>query len=245
MNPPNNAALLRDIRAAISRAERITPPELAILIECAWESESDPDSAAKLEQIIESFKHAAETATPVIQSNRVVTLIAELGRNHPVAPEALAQIASPLNCDVHTRVTDGDDAWLIVGVQSAESAALSATLAATKPEEAADLAASVASQTPRSPFLIGIGVAETESEAVTLSKRALFREADSYNADIALAELERRTFMRINRAANGGAAFGGSVAVMSVNIEKTGEGYCAVSVGGYDTSYAKIKLGAQ
>jgi tartrate dehydratase alpha subunit/fumarate hydratase class I-like protein len=205
------------VSAAISRAERVTPPEIAILLECAAESEPDRGSAEALEAIVANLKDAAMTARRITDLPRVVTEVA------------------------------GSAGTERVGLQTARADAMAGARRALSLAEAEEFALShIAGRDIRelAPIIVGIGIASSRAGADDLSRRALFRDADRGNPAPQLAEAERRLLGGINRLGVGVGGLGGRSTALAVHIERDGEdaGWCVVSIGDYLTSYAKILL---
>ena len=73
------------ITAAVERlcieAATILPPSLAILLECAAESEESPEGAAALGDIVENFKYAAMSGLPICQDTGIAVVFADIGQD--------------------------------------------------------------------------------------------------------------------------------------------------------------------
>ena len=72
---------------------------------------------------------------------------------------------------------------------------------------------------PCPPIVVGVGVGGTFEQAAVMAKRATFRRADSQNADVRYAELERELLTKINEMGIGPAGLGGKTSALCVNIE--------------------------
>ncbi|MDR0905541.1 MAG: fumarate hydratase [Oscillospiraceae bacterium] len=195
-------------------AATILPPALAILIECAFEGEGTPEAAEFLRGVIARFNECADKSLP-LRAGEV---------------------------EVYERA-DGDT--LLVGLVSAETAEREVVINSdlTPPDHEFDalIAETVLLDDVGAlcPILVGVGVADTEDEALELSRTALFRSADGANAKRELADAEKRILARLNSAGPGAGGFGGRHTAITVAIEAHGTGYIAISPGDYFTSYAK------
>lgn len=67
-------------RLCISAATYL-PPDLAILLECAQESEPSEAGAAALSDITENFRFAAEKGLPICQDTGMAVIFAEIGQD--------------------------------------------------------------------------------------------------------------------------------------------------------------------
>lgn len=62
-------------------AATVLPPALGILLECAAESEESPAGIAALEDIVENFKYAAMSGTPICQDTGMAVVFADVGQD--------------------------------------------------------------------------------------------------------------------------------------------------------------------
>jgi len=63
------------------RANIWLPPELAILLECAYENETSPAGKAALEDIVENFNYAAKSGLPICQDTGMAVIFADIGQD--------------------------------------------------------------------------------------------------------------------------------------------------------------------
>jgi fumarate hydratase subunit alpha len=68
------------------------------------------------------------------------------------------------------------------------------------------------------PLVIGVGVGGTFEQAARLSKKALFREVGSPNADRTVDALEKEVLERANRLGIGPQGYGGDTTAFAVHI---------------------------
>ena len=208
-----------ELRAKLTReAETTLPPSLAILLECAYEAENNPNAAQFLLGAVEKFRECAEKGLP---------LRAENG-------------------EVYVRELTGDN--ILVGIISAETLERELVLNSDSVPPSHEFDALVAETlllddvAAMCPMVVGVGVADTQEDAMALARDALFRSADTASDDAELALAEKRILARLNAAGPGAGGFGGRRTALSVAIEKGGAGYVAISAGDYFTSWAKGKL---
>lgn len=62
-------------------AATILPPSLAIMLECAAESEESPAGASALDVIVENFKQAAMDGLPICQDTGMAVIFADIGQD--------------------------------------------------------------------------------------------------------------------------------------------------------------------
>jgi fumarate hydratase subunit alpha len=241
MREITNDAITAAIDRLTRRARSVLPPELAILMECAFEGEPNP-AAAALEGLIAEFKRAAETGAPLL-ADSVVTVFADIGRDAAAADGAFGGA-------ILARDKPGGQITLKVCVEDARCGALFTRSVFASEKELKEVERFVVSAVTGSgagalaPVLVGVGLGGTEERAAELSKRALFRPVDTENRDALYAKAERRILSRLNQAGLGG--YHGNRPVISVNLEALPSGagglHCAVAVGSHATSYAEITL---
>jgi hypothetical protein len=204
-----------ELREKLRReAECVLPPSLAILLECAFEGEGTPEAAEFLRGAIARFNECADKSLP-LRAGEV---------------------------EVWERI-DGER--LLVGLVSAETAEREVVINSELIPPSREFDALVAETVllddvgALCPLLVGVGVADTEDEALELSRDALFRSADSASASRELADAEKRILARLNAAGPGAGGRGGRHTAINVALEVRGAGYVAISPGDYFTSYAK------
>jgi tartrate dehydratase alpha subunit/fumarate hydratase class I-like protein len=255
-----------EITAAVDRLARrarsVLPPERAILLECAFESEPPGSDAARaMEALIERFKFCAETGTPLFDEPPRYYYFAEVGRDVVVDGETrnqrdaiFAGFPSDAKITGYTRYVPGDAFELTVAPlepntvfgkmngkppAGAQLTELATELARFIFEDFRADAAAGAAPTP--PIAVGIGFGETEELARIAAARALFRPADKASPDKNAAAAERRILALLNR----GGEYGGHTA-LTVAIERDAAaadgGRCAYLIGGAFTGYAKTTL---
>ena len=69
------------VRRLCIKAATVLPPSLAILLECAAESEESPAGASALEDIVENFKYAAMNRIPICQDTGMAVVFADIGQD--------------------------------------------------------------------------------------------------------------------------------------------------------------------
>jgi tartrate dehydratase alpha subunit/fumarate hydratase class I-like protein len=200
-------------------AETILPPELAILIECALESESEPKAAEFLRGLIARFNECALRAIPLRGGGRF---------------------------ELYERAfEDLGGTGLLVGILAdgtlSRETAIRASAAPGDPEfeELVAEAALELDLSPISPVVLGVGAASSKREAGELARRALFRPADKRSPEPAVASAERRILARLNSRGPGAGGFGGRHTALAVAAEGSGRGYVALAPGDYFTSRAR------
>lgn len=73
---------------------------------------------------------------------------------------------------------------------------------------------------PCPPTILGIGIGGTIEKAALLSKKALLRDFDSPNPNVALNNLESQLLLEVNKLNIGAQGLGGKTTVLKVFIEK-------------------------
>ncbi len=63
------------------KANTVLPPELAILLECASETEECDAARSALEDIVENFKYADQARLPICQDTGMAVVFAEIGQD--------------------------------------------------------------------------------------------------------------------------------------------------------------------
>ena len=74
-------AVTAEIERLYIEAATVLQPSTAILLECAAESESSPAAANALWDIIENFKQAAESSSPICQNGGTAVVFADIGQD--------------------------------------------------------------------------------------------------------------------------------------------------------------------
>lgn len=209
-----------ELLAKLTReAETTLPPSLAILLECAYESENNAQAAQFLLDAVEKFRECAEKGLPLRGENA--------------------------GGEVYVRALAGDN--MLVGIISAETMECELVMNADVEPPSHEFDALVAETlllddvAAMCPMVVGVGVADTQEDAMALARDALFRSADTASDDAQLALAEKRILARLNAAGPGAGGLGGRRSALSVAIEQRGTGYIAISPGDYFTSWAKGK----
>ena len=206
------------LEALRREAETVLPPSLAILLECAFEAEANPKAAEFLRGVIARFNECAERGLP---------------------------LRSEGGTQVYTRRLSGDNQ--LVGIISEQMAAREVVFRCEAAAESREFDAIVADTlllddiAVLCPMVVGVGVADTQEQALGCARAALFRSADTPNAQRELADTEKRIVARLNQAGPGAGGFGGRRTAISAAIEVRGTGWVAISPGDYFTSYAESK----
>lgn len=78
----------------------------------------------------------------------------------------------------------------------------------------------VAGANPCPPVVVGVGIGGTFDYCAVLSKKALARSVDSYNADEFYKQIELDALERINKLGIGVQGLGGPTTALKVNVEK-------------------------
>ena len=201
-------------------AETVLPPALAILLECAFEIEANPKAAEFLRRLIARYNACAERGLPL---------------HTPKTGSGAAE--------VYTRRLSGDNH--LVGIVSAETVERELVFMSDAAPESRELDAMVAELlllcevAPLCPMVVGVGVADTQDEALECARAAMFRSADKQHEVRAIADTEKRITARLNQNGPGAGGFGGRRTAICSAIEVRGTGWVAVSPGDYFTSYAK------
>ncbi|MDR0446160.1 MAG: fumarate hydratase [Oscillospiraceae bacterium] len=201
------------------RAADILPPELAILIECAFEGESEPQAGEFLRGLIERFNECAHRAEPLHGSEK--TGLYELELADDAKKELLIGIV-PERVSEREAVITGD---AVPGEAGFDELITDTALGL-------DIS-------PLAPIVLGIGVASNEDEALELARRALFRPADRHATDAVTAASERRILARLNSRGPGAGGLGGRHTALMTAVECRGRGYIALAPGDYFTSSAR------
>ena len=74
-------AITEAVRDICIRANVWLPPELAVLLECAQESEVSPAGTAALDDIVSNFRYAAEESLPICQDTGMTVIFADIGQD--------------------------------------------------------------------------------------------------------------------------------------------------------------------
>ena len=69
------------------------------------------------------------------------------------------------------------------------------------------------------PVIVGVGIGGTMEKAALLAKKALIRDLNTCNKNLAYADMERQLLDRINASGVGPAGLGGRTTAIAVNIE--------------------------
>ena len=69
------------VRKLCVRANVWLPPELAIMLECAWEGEVSPAGKAALEDIVSNYRYAAQEGLPICQDTGMAVIFADIGQD--------------------------------------------------------------------------------------------------------------------------------------------------------------------
>ncbi|MBR2832256.1 MAG: fumarate hydratase [Oscillospiraceae bacterium] len=77
--------IVRTVERLCVKAAVYLPPDLAILLECAQESEVSPAGIAALDDIVENFKYAAEKGLPICQDTGMAVVFADVGQDVHIA----------------------------------------------------------------------------------------------------------------------------------------------------------------
>lgn len=126
---------------------------------------------------------------------------------------------------IHTKIVSGETLKITAGCKGFGSENMSAVKMLAPAMGGDGVKAFVldtvakAGPNPCPPIVVGVGIGGTFEQAARLSKKATFRRADSENADIRYAELERELLAEINKMNIGPAGLGGKTSALAVNIE--------------------------
>ena len=74
-------AITEAVQDICVRANVWLPPELAVLLECAQESEVSPAGKAALDDIVSNFRYAAEESLPICQDTGMAVIFADIGQD--------------------------------------------------------------------------------------------------------------------------------------------------------------------
>jgi hypothetical protein len=232
------------------------PPARAILLECAFESPGCGEEERELEELIAHFKHCAEVAAP-LEPHAGYVIFADIGEDcelteDDAARAILAAIPPGGAGAVYTWQVPGDDITITAAPLGADSIYLDVPVG----EDAVDVirAADIEHLLP---LAVGIGQADTESEARVLALRAMLRRADRHSPDTEMAQAERRVLAKLNRL---GAAHDHhehehdhehdhehehhhrAHTALTVGIESEGAGFVSVALGSAMTSYSIVMI---
>ncbi|MDR1329473.1 MAG: fumarate hydratase [Oscillospiraceae bacterium] len=207
------------LREKLARqAETVLPPELAILIECAFESESVPAAREFLNSLMKRFNDCAEQSCPLRADGRAELYSREI--TGPRGAELLVGLIPERTLEREAVITSsampGDPEFEALVTDTA-------------------LGLDVA---PLAPLILGVGVASGEDEAAELARRALFRAADKLSADAVTANAERGILSRLNARGPGAGGLGGRHTALAVSVESSGHGYIALLPGDCFTGHA-------
>lgn len=143
-------------------------------------------------------------------------------------------VADPLNrvntgdntpAVIHTQIVPGDSVKIIVAPKGFGSENMS-RIYMLKPSDGRDGVVNAvvdcmlnAGGNPCPPVVIGVGIGGDFEQAALLAKKALIRDADSWNEDPFYAELENELLKKVNETGIGPQGFGGDVTALKVNVE--------------------------
>jgi hypothetical protein len=205
----------------LRQAGTVLPPELAILLECAYEGESLPAPAEYMRGLIARFNECALGSIPL----------------HDDVEQ------------VYEREVSGDNgAWLTVGLLTRGTLLRETVFACGAQPGERELEARIVEATlsgdiaAAAPIVLGVGLSDNPERARELARAALFRPVDAHAAETLTARAERRTLVAINSTGPGAGGLGGGHTALGVAIERDGTGYVALSPGDYFTSYARARI---
>jgi tartrate dehydratase alpha subunit/fumarate hydratase class I-like protein len=207
------------LREKLARqAETVLPPELAILIECAFESESVPAAREFLSSLMKRFNDCAETPQPLHGNESSELYVREI--TGPRGAELLVGLIPERTLEREAVITSS----AMPGDPEFEALVADTALGLG----AAALA----------PLILGVGVAPGEDEAAELARRALFRAGS--HPEAVTANAERGILSRLNARGSGAGGLGGRHTALSVSIESSGRGYGYIALlpGDFFTSHA-------
>jgi len=248
MKELTQAELAAAVGRACTRAAVMLPPDVAMALECACDSE--PDSAAQdaLLAIYKHFHAAALEGRPVCAADAAVVFIpADLRVTDGTVEDAVrCGAADILGTYADFVLQQSADEQITVLLRTAEDCACYAVSDAVPDAEAfVRAAAREAAARADGPLFIGVGLAGTEEEARRLSMSALVRPVDVRAGDGAVRSMEKRVLSAVNALGIGPRGRGGKYTAIAVNIETAPDGAasaCAVSVSGYALRRAAVRI---
>lgn len=212
----------------------ITPADVAILMECAWETERDEKSKKEIENNVLRFKKCFDDGTDVCEKAEWVCVFAETReitwKEEKKLRETITEAAMRAG-----RYTFG-----IFFSQNREDKEVKLTIAQLpcccpkkgicralsaekwKEETSEFIVEKFADQGDGvcTPYILGVGVGNSVEEASLLAFRAaLVRNAGSASESPEGHEIEKKLLRRLNRPKTGYACIGGHNTVLSLNVE--------------------------
>ncbi|MDR3209327.1 MAG: fumarate hydratase [Oscillospiraceae bacterium] len=251
-----------------ARARKILPPERAILLECAFEGEGEPAAARELERMIARFNRCAASSETLEDAPQGCVVFLDVGEGADAVldltsegfeeairralelsapPEPASGTAAEPELAVYVRRVPGDTVALTLAPVGADFLVTAGECdpafcpgGASFVTELAELVTQSTGDAliPLAPLALGVGIADELEAARELAYRALFRPAGRHASDPTVAEAERRLTATINREGPGAFGRGGGHTALTTAIERDGEGWLAVAIGGPFTSYA-------
>ena len=229
------------------RAATTLTPDIALALECAYETESSDESRTVIAEMVKNLKNAAYHKSPVCPNISEIVIFADVGQNlhitdgllenavrsgvlqglqslYPEVPSTVYPFKSERGDDlsVHIRLTSGDKLSLTVALFPEGYSFMKVfPVSALQEEVEAFLLDAVrhAGKDLCPPLIIGAGLGGTTEMAGILAKRALIRPVDLGNPDAFYARMERRTLNKINNVHLGTLSLGGKNTALSVNLE--------------------------
>ena len=84
--------LIRETVSALCiQAATLLPPDLGILLECAWEEEPSPAGQGALADIVENFKYAQQAGVPICQDTGMAVVFLDVGQDVHIVSGDLTQ----------------------------------------------------------------------------------------------------------------------------------------------------------
>ncbi len=240
------------------------PPEIAMLLERAWDDEVVPAAQGALYDLTDNCITAGTTGRPICPLCSGAAVLLRCGENAELPQEVLSAVqrgfeegtgAVGVVCEnggvqVFLReVKDGKARMTLRLTGCVPGEAVRVFGHDTAPEDVAAFVRECVRKTAPQlcpPLIIGIGLAEHEREAAALAEEALCRRKDRQSPDDALRALEKAALEEVNTLSIGPSGFGGRVTALAVSAEGSFAGargfFCAVKISCYACRTASCRL---
>lgn len=239
----------------------MTPADIAIMMECAWETERNEKNKKTIEETVLKFKECFERKKEICAKREGVCIFVEtnkmtdkdkndieLGIRQGVkkADSEIKKLCFFEDSHTELRLTIALLNCGYAGRTKSKTIAPTENLKEKITELVLELLGDICCGMCI-PFIVGIGIADNEEKANKLSEYAAFvRNAGSFSDDLFYSDLEKRLLRLLNRPKTGFMCTGGHNSVLSVNIEKekseSEKLICAVTVTCYAIGRQKTEI---
>lgn len=232
-----NLDILKEkVEKMCGKCRYITPADVAILMECAWETERDEKSKKEIENSVRKFGKCFDERMDVCEKAGRLCIFAETGSLSGGEEEALTEAI----CASAEKSGYQSPEIFILKNRKRESVKLTAARRVCSGGGNTAEKEIPAENWPRAvsdfitekfalcgvglcvPYILGVGIGNTAGEAKRLAMyAALARNAGSPSTNAEGCVIEKKLLRRLNRPKSGYACIGGHNSVLSLNVEVT------------------------